>query len=150
MEASEEIVKEYSNNGLTVIWKPKKCIHSGICVQKLPKVYNPDERPWIKPENASNEALMEQIQACPSGALTYKTDDSVKPKETKPKETKSNDMTSVNIIENGPLIVQSTCEVNYPDGSSETKKRSAAFCRCGASSAKPYCDGSHTEINFQG
>jgi len=67
-----EKIKEYQKGDFTVVWEPKKCVHSGICVKTLPKVYNPKDRPWIKPENASVEALKKQIDACPSGALIYK------------------------------------------------------------------------------
>ncbi len=68
------IVKKYSNGELTVVWKPGLCIHSGICVRTLPKVYNTKERPWIKPENATTEELKAQIMKCPSGALSYQLD----------------------------------------------------------------------------
>ncbi|HLW30951.1 MAG TPA: (4Fe-4S)-binding protein [Aequorivita sp.] len=64
--------KEYSNGEITILWKHKKCIHSGICVKKLPKVYNPKDRPWIKPENATTEELIDQVPKCPSGALSIK------------------------------------------------------------------------------
>lgn len=67
-----EKIKEYQKGDFTVVWKPQKCIHPGICVKTLPEVYNPKDRPWIKPENASVEALKQQIDACPSGALSYK------------------------------------------------------------------------------
>ncbi len=67
----KEIVKEYSNGELTVVWKPEKCIHSGICVKTLPKVYHPKEKPWIKPEMASTSELKSQINKCPSGALSF-------------------------------------------------------------------------------
>ncbi|ROH91357.1 (4Fe-4S)-binding protein [Chryseobacterium cucumeris] len=63
---------EYPNGNITVIWQPKKCIHSAICVKTLPKVYDPKERPWIKAENASPEELKNQIDLCPSGTLSYK------------------------------------------------------------------------------
>jgi uncharacterized Fe-S cluster protein YjdI len=36
--------KEYSNPEITILWKPEKCIHSGICVKTLPKVYNPPRK----------------------------------------------------------------------------------------------------------
>ncbi|KYG76628.1 (4Fe-4S)-binding protein [Roseivirga echinicomitans] len=68
----KEIVKEYSNGELTVVWKPQKCIHAGECVKALPEVYNPKEKPWIKAENASTQALKDQIAKCPSGALSYR------------------------------------------------------------------------------
>jgi predicted GNAT family acetyltransferase/uncharacterized Fe-S cluster protein YjdI len=64
--------KEYSNGEITILWKPEKCIHSGMCVKTLPKVYNPQEKPWIKLENASSEELIDQVAKCPSGALSIK------------------------------------------------------------------------------
>lgn len=68
----ENIIKEYSNGDLTIVWEPKKCIHAGVCVRTLPQVYNPKEKPWIKIENAETEELRAQIEKCPSGALSYK------------------------------------------------------------------------------
>jgi uncharacterized Fe-S cluster protein YjdI len=65
------IVKKYSNGEITIIWQPEKCTHAGICVRTLPKVYNVNERPWVKPENATTQQLIEQINRCPSRALTY-------------------------------------------------------------------------------
>ena len=67
----KEIIKEYTNGELTIVWKPKTCIHSGVCVKALPKVYRPKENPWIKMENASTNDLKAQIDMCPSGALGY-------------------------------------------------------------------------------
>jgi uncharacterized Fe-S cluster protein YjdI len=66
-----DIAKNYSNGELTIVWQPKKCIHSGVCVKTLPKVYHPAERPWIKIENATTEELKSQVDKCPSGALSY-------------------------------------------------------------------------------
>lgn len=67
-----EIIKEYQKDNLTVVWKPKKCIHAGVCIKTLPLVYDPKAKPWIKPENAPVEALKRQINNCPSGALSYR------------------------------------------------------------------------------
>lgn len=64
--------KEYSNGEITIVWKPKLCIHSGVCVKTLPKVYNTKERPWIKPENATTQEIIDQVGKCPSGALSIK------------------------------------------------------------------------------
>ncbi len=47
-------------------------IHSGVCVKTLPKVYNTKERPWIKPENATTQEIIDQVAKCPSGALSIK------------------------------------------------------------------------------
>jgi len=63
---------EYNAGEITILWKPKVCIHAGVCVKMLPQVYNPKDRPWIKAENATTEELKNQIENCPSGALSYK------------------------------------------------------------------------------
>lgn len=68
---SDEIIKTYINGELTIVWKPGKCTHSGVCVRTLPQVYNPKAKPWITIENASTEELKAQIAKCPSGALSY-------------------------------------------------------------------------------
>lgn len=67
-----ETTREYSNGEITVIWKPDLCIHAGICVQMLPEVYKPGQRPWVTVQNATTEQLKDQVTACPSGALTYR------------------------------------------------------------------------------
>ncbi|WP_405206414.1 (4Fe-4S)-binding protein [Aquimarina sp. LLG6339-5] len=69
--ASNDITKEYTNGEITIVWKPGKCIHAGVCVKTLPSVYKPKEKPWIQPDSAATEALKNQIDGCPSGALTY-------------------------------------------------------------------------------
>lgn len=139
----KEILKKYSNEELTVVWKPKICIHAGECVKALPQVYNPKVKPWLKIENATTEELKEQIKKCPSGALSYYMND----KENKEVETFE---TKVEVLENGPLLVYGTLKVTTKDGNSETKKKTTAFCRCGKSNNKPYCDGTHTKVDFKG
>ncbi|MDR1504777.1 MAG: (4Fe-4S)-binding protein [Prevotella sp.] len=62
---------EYTNGELVIIWQPQFCQHAGVCVRMLPEVYNPKDRPWVKPENATTEQLIAQINKCPSGALSY-------------------------------------------------------------------------------
>lgn len=138
----KEIVKEYAHEDFTVIWKPKKCIHSEICWKTLPEVYDPKGRPWIKPENASVEALKAQIANCPSGALTYAQKGAIAVEETKVTECK--------VLENGPLLVSGSLKVVLANGKQEIQTKSTAFCRCGASHNKPYCDGTHSKINFTG
>ena len=62
---------EYSNDDITVVWKPDLCKHAAICVKMLPEVYKPKEKPWITIENGTSEELISQVTQCPSGALTY-------------------------------------------------------------------------------
>ena len=101
------------------------------------------QKPWIKIENATTNELKAQIKKCPSGALSYyiNGEENI---ETESMETK------VEIMENGPLLVHGILKIIDKDGSSETKKKTTAFCRCGHSKNKPYCDGSHKKVGFIG
>lgn len=128
--------KEYSNGEITIVWKADQCIHSGNCVKGLPNVFKPKEKPWIQLETATTDQLVDQVNKCPSGALSYYKNDSTK-EETPVVQTK------VELIENGPLIVHGPVLVK--EGANETLRTTprSSFCRCGASSNKPFCDGSH-------
>lgn len=64
-------ILHYTNGEVTVIWKPKVCIHSTLCWKGLIEVFNPKERPWIKMDGATTERIIEQVRKCPSGALSY-------------------------------------------------------------------------------
>ena len=138
--------KEYSNGELTVVWKPGKCIHAGVCVKSLPQVYNPKERPWIKADQASTAELIAQIDQCPSGALTYYYN-ADGPKEEAAPSPKN---TLIEISPNGPLIVHGKIMLKNAAGEETEQEKRTALCRCGASANKPYCDGAHHKINFQG
>ncbi len=62
---------EYTNGEITIVWQPSVCQHSGNCVRGLPKVFKPQERPWIDPKPATTAELAAQVADCPSGALTF-------------------------------------------------------------------------------
>ena len=66
----KSITKKYTNGDVTIIWKPDKCIHSGICFRGLPDVFDPRKRPWITPENSTSEKIVSQVKRCPSWALS--------------------------------------------------------------------------------
>ncbi|MCU0361185.1 MAG: (4Fe-4S)-binding protein, partial [Bacteroidia bacterium] len=70
----KNIKKEYSNGEVTIVWQSGLCIHSTKCWKGhagLPEVFNPAEKPWIKPEGANTERIIAQVKQCPSGALSY-------------------------------------------------------------------------------
>lgn len=132
---------------MTIVWKPASCIHSKICWDKLnglPQVFNPMERPWIKPEAAGTEQIIEQVKKCPSGALSYYMNG----------EEDANTGTSgesiVEVSPNGPLLLYGNIVIKDKDGNEIRKNKVTAFCRCGSSSNKPFCDGSHRKVNFSG
>lgn len=136
-------MKEYKKEDLTVVWDTGTCIHSAICAKGLPSVFKPRDRPWIQTDGASKQEIMAQIDKCPSGALSYYVGE-------KKEEQMENETTKVEVAANGPLLVSGNLVITNADGKEEHKKRTTAFCRCGASENKPYCDGSHKEIDFKG
>lgn len=136
-------MKKYEKGDLTVVWQPSKCIHSGVCVANLGSVFRPTEKPWIQMDQAEQEEIMKTIDKCPSGALSYETTGN---QSDIPEEKTA---TSVRVNSGASIRVQGPLEVTLPDGTVEVKENGASFCRCGASQRKPYCDGSHREIEFQ-
>lgn len=138
--------KEYTNGDVTVVWKPDLCIHSGIYVQGLPDVFQPKDRPWIKIDAAKTDQIIDQVKACPSGALSYFMNDGGNENQAS-SETQE---TVVEVMKNGPLLVYGTVKVTNHDGSTEVKNKTTAFCRCGQSANKPYCDGAHKKVDFKG
>ncbi len=135
--------KEYSNGEVTVVWKPSLCIHSEKCWRGLPSVFQPKSRPWIQPEGTDAEAIMEQIQKCPSGALSYVT-------KSGEEEERVEMETVVEQIPNGPLLVYGKLMLKQANGEKVLENKTTAFCRCGQSSNKPFCDGSHVKAGFEG
>ena len=67
----KEITIHYKNEDITVVWKPHVCIHSKKCWKELSDVFKPMEKPWVKMDGATTERVVEQVDACPSKALTY-------------------------------------------------------------------------------
>ncbi|MWJ80863.1 CDGSH iron-sulfur domain-containing protein [Clavibacter michiganensis subsp. michiganensis] len=50
----------------------------------------------------------------------------------------------------GPLLVRGDFEIVDPEGRPVPRTRSTvALCRCGVSSIKPYCDGTHRLVGFR-
>ncbi len=68
---------KYSNGEVTVVWKPKTCIHSTFCWKGLIEVFDPREKPWIKMERATTERIIDQVKKCPSAALSYFMNDEI-------------------------------------------------------------------------
>lgn len=60
----------YQKEDLTILWQPKLCTHSGICVHGLGKVFNAQRRPWIDTDQGTREEIRQQVLRCPSGALS--------------------------------------------------------------------------------
>ncbi|MFY8021533.1 MAG: CDGSH iron-sulfur domain-containing protein, partial [Bacteroidia bacterium] len=89
-------------------------------------------------------AIMKQIDQCPSAALSY-----VQKNKAAVTQSETAEETIVEIVPNGPVLVYGNITVKDTSGQLTNKNKVSAFCRCGASSNKPYCDGTHRKIDFK-
>ena len=60
-------------------------------------------------------------------------------------------MTTIRLRENGPIVVEGddVTVVDWNGRAYTIEKRPIALCRCGHSTRKPFCDGTHSKIGFQ-
>ncbi len=174
----KSIKKKYSNGDITIVWNPGVCIHSTNCWKKaggLPQVFDPSKRPWINPAGVNSDLIKKHVAACPSGAISIEGDIPVKevklsdilPKIAQIKKNKTIEVSSnkeevaefkpvetalnvfIEIIENGPIIIKNNCQIAM-NNEQHAFKAGAVLCRCGGSNTKPFCDGTHGQINFKG
>lgn len=136
--------KEYTNGEVTIVWKPEICIHAANCAKGLPNVFDPNARPWINAEGDTTEEITKQVDQCPSGALSYYFNNVGKESEATQSET------LIEIAKNGPLLVHGNITMKDSEGNETKRETRTALCRCGASANKPFCDGQHKKIGFEG
>jgi CDGSH-type Zn-finger protein/uncharacterized Fe-S cluster protein YjdI len=115
----------------------RRCIHSRHCVLDRPDVFVPNVTgEWIHPDRATPAEMLELAHNCPSGAIQCEASDG-SAMESAPV------VNTVRIRENGPLAFHAPL---FLDGTAQGYR--LTLCRCGASSHKPYCDGSHNAAGF--
>ncbi len=56
----------------------------------------------------------------------------------------------IEILDDGPLIVKSITSLTNSKGEEVETEKVTVLCRCGHSSNKPYCDGTHKKVGFSG
>lgn len=58
--------------------------------------------------------------------------------------------TKITVLQNGPYLVNGEVQLTDTDGKVlQTVANGFALCRCGASTKKPFCDGTHSKIGFK-
>ena len=56
---------------------------------------------------------------------------------------------TVTVRENGPYLVKGPIQIVDPEGNEfRVEREVVALCRCGGSTNKPFCDGTHSKIGF--
>ncbi len=65
----------YEGAKISVTFDLQRCIHAAECVKGLPEVFDPNRKPWVDPNAAEPERLLEVVSRCPSGALKARSVD---------------------------------------------------------------------------
>ena len=117
------------------------CAHSGVCTDNLPSVFKLGTEPWINPDAADIESIMETIRKCPSGALSYSIDRvEYHPQERDP---------MVTVTKDGPYAITGGIGLMGQTWGEGASKEHYTLCRCGGSKNKPFCNGRHWDIKFK-
>lgn len=62
----------------------------------------------------------------------------------------SEERVTVTAYPDGPILVRGDVDLLTPDGEPIPRtRRTVALCRCGLSSIKPFCDGTHKASGFR-
>jgi CDGSH-type Zn-finger protein len=133
--------RAYKGKRITILDNRSICSHAAFCTDELKSVFRHHDDPWIDPDGAEVEKIVEIVRKCPSGALSYAIDGvEAPPPERAP---------MITVTDNGPYAVTGGVElmgVKFGEGASTEHY---TLCRCGASKNKPFCDGSHWTIEFR-
>ena len=151
-------VRQYTNGEITVVWKPDDCVHTTVCMQKLRKVFDPSQRPWINMDAAPTEEIINVVNLCTSKAISWKYNTELTEEEKaqvarylKPKEPEhKSEETKIMVVSNGPAIVKGNFRVEDNKGKIIDTANQVALCRCAGSKNQPFCDGSHLVNGFRG
>ena len=140
LDPARDRLDTYQSKNLTVYDNRSICAHAGICTDGLPAVFHNREGSFVDPDGASVDEIIDIVNRCPSGALSYIIDDD--------SETRLIDEASISIAANGPYVLTGKVVLLDIDKGAGASVSSCSLCRCGASKNKPFCDGSHWDINF--
>lgn|SRR5574341_1052566 len=134
--------REYRSSSIVVTFEPRFCIHAARCLMNLPEVFDVEKKPWIQPQNAPAARVAEVIMTCPTGALHFRRLDGGQGE-------KGDSQVSVEIRPAGPLFLRGNVQIKDASGNVIRQDTPVALCRCGYSSNKPFCDGSHRAVGFE-
>lgn len=58
--------------------------------------------------------------------------------------------TKITAMDHGPFLVTGEAIVTDAEGNEfSVERKTVALCRCGGSTNKPFCDGTHSKMAFQ-
>ena len=119
------------------------CAHGRFCEN--------DDRFWNEVmESGEKHAELAVYMAhhCPSGRLLVWDRSTGAPVET-PEPVSLSLLEDPALGVSGPLMLRGGVRVRSANGESYEVRNRQTLCRCGASSNKPFCDGSHASMKFK-
>lgn len=135
----KEDVHRYHGTDIEVTYDSNRCIHARECVEGLPNVFDPKQRPWIDLDDVDPDEVADVVERCPTGALHYERLDGADDERVPPRNT-------VSPVADGPLYLHGDFLVRTSSGEPLLEDTRIALCRCGHSENKPLCDNSHARI----
>lgn len=133
--------KRYTSDAIAVTFEGHRCIHAAECVRRLPAVFDKNRRPWVLPTAASADEIAVVIERCPTGALHYERTDGGPAERPAARNT-------LHVRARGPYYARGKLRVITAQGELYLNDVRIAFCRCGQSQNKPFCDNSHIAGGF--
>jgi CDGSH-type Zn-finger protein len=130
----------YVGEHITIHDNRSICAHAGYCTDNLKSVFKLGEEPWIDPDGATAEDVINTIKQCPSGALSYSVDDVEYRDQDRPPV--------VRVAKDGHYVVTGGVELVGQAMGEGASREHYTLCRCGGSKNKPFCDGTHWHIGF--
>jgi CDGSH-type Zn-finger protein len=131
----------YAGARITIHDNRGLCAHAGVCTERLAAVWRMNQEPWIDPDGAGVEAIIETIRLCPSGALAYTLGGTEHRDLDQPP--------AIRVARDGPYRVTGGVNLKGQAWGEDTSREHYTLCRCGASKNKPFCDGSHWQAGFK-
>ena len=130
--------KSYAGEGVILTDDRSLCEHAGFCGDRYTNAWRMTRE---TDDPVVREQLIAMIRLCPSGALEYSVEEGGAPIEPSLP-------VSVAVVKDGPLWVRGGVRVTGADGFDYETRNRVTLCRCGASTNKPFCDGTHAEVGF--
>lgn len=141
VDGSADKRDDYRGRGITIHDNRAICAHAGHCTEGLASVFKYGSEPWIDPDGAKAEAIIETIRKCPSGALSYSLEGVEERDQPRPP--------GITVTKDGPYAVVGGVRLVEQAWGEGASTEHYTLCRCGASKNKPFCDGTHSSIGFK-
>jgi CDGSH-type Zn-finger protein/truncated hemoglobin YjbI len=141
----------YHGVALTVLDNRGICQHSGLCTDRLGRVFRSGAEPFVAPSGGRADEIIRAVRDCPSGALSYAIDGTEARAQVDWAGTRE---PAIEVTKDGPYRITGAIALLGADGAPEPRSEGAsaehyALCRCGHSQNKPFCSGMHWYVQFR-